>query len=151
MKYFFYTTLLFIFISNCTLNKVVKHHGVHFLDKKQEKLLINKTNKNDIISILGPPSTKSSFNNDLWIYLERTTTSSNVTKLGKKTLLKNNVLILEIDNMGLLKEKIFLNKMDMNDLNFSDVYTEKDYAKNSFVYDFLRSMRKKMNDPLGKK
>ena len=121
------------------------------LNGRKEKLIINKTNKNDIISILGPPSTKSSFNNDLWIYLERTTTSSKVTSLGKKTLLKNNVLILEINSMGLLEEKIFLDKDDMNDLKFSQGYTDKDYAKKSFVYDFLSSVRKKMNDPLDKK
>ena len=79
--------LLFIFISNCTLNKVVKHHGVHFLDKKQKSLELQSSNRNDILSVLGPPSTKSSFDNDVWIYIERKTTKSSVIKLGKK---KNN-------------------------------------------------------------
>ena len=64
---------VFLFISNCTLNKVIKHHGVHFLDKKENALVLNITNKNDILKILGPPSTKSSFDNDVWIYIERKT------------------------------------------------------------------------------
>ena len=81
-KIFFF--ILLLLISNCKLNKVVKHHGVHFLDKKQEKLSLKTTNKNDIVKILGPPSTKSTFDNDLWIYIERKTTKASVFKLGKK-------------------------------------------------------------------
>ena len=87
------------------MNKVVQHHGVHNLEKKQAKLKINSTNKNDIIKLIGPPSTKSSFDNDVFIYIERKTSSSKLTKLGKKKLLTNNVLVLEIDNTGLLLSK----------------------------------------------
>jgi outer membrane protein assembly factor BamE (lipoprotein component of BamABCDE complex) len=151
MKNFLYLFLIFFFISNCTLNKSLSHHGVKFLDKKNKKLLIEKTNKNDIIKILGPPSTKSKFDEDLWIYIERTTSTSRITKLGKKVLLINNVLILEIDSNGLLKEKIFLNKEDMKEIKFSEVITVLNTKKKSFVYNFLSSMRKKMNDPLNKK
>jgi outer membrane protein assembly factor BamE (lipoprotein component of BamABCDE complex) len=153
MKNFFnfIVIFIFIFISNCTLNKVTNYHGVHFLEKKHSKLEINTSNKNDIIQLLGPPSTKSTFDKDLWIYIERTTSSSKLTKLGKKKLLKNNILILEIDNKGLLTQKIFLNKNDMNELEFSKKYTKMNYAKKSFIYDFLSSMRKKINDPLGKR
>ena len=112
---------------------------------------MNTSNKNDIIKILGPPSTKSTFDNDLWIYIERTTSSSKLTKLGKKDLILNNILVLEIDNKGLLAQKIFLNKDNMNDLKFSTSYTQMNYAKRSFVYSFLTSVRKKINDPLGRK
>ena len=98
---------IFFFISNCSLNKVVKHHGVHFLDKKQEKLTLNKSNKNDITEILGPPSTTSTFDNDVWIYIERKNIKSSIIKLGKRKLIVNNVLILEIDNKGLLVKKDF--------------------------------------------
>ena len=90
--------IIFLLISNCTLNKVVKHHGVHYLDKKQEKLILSNTNKNDIIKILGPPSTKSTFDNDVWIYIERKHIESTIFKLGKKKLIVNNVLIIEINN-----------------------------------------------------
>jgi len=118
---------------------------VHFLEKKHHKLSVNTSNSNDILDLFGPPSTKSTFDKDLWIYIERATTSSKLSRLGKKTLLKNNVLILEIDNMGILTEKIFLNKDDMNDLNFSKAYTEMAYTKQSYIYDFLSSVRKKIN------
>jgi outer membrane protein assembly factor BamE (lipoprotein component of BamABCDE complex) len=143
--------IIFFFITNCTLNKVINHHGVHFLDKKHTQLTINSSNKNDIIALLGPPSTKSTFDNDLWIYIERATGSSRISRLGKIRLLKNNVLILEIARNGLLAEKIFFNKDSMNKLEFSDDFTQMKYTKKSFIYDFLSSVRQKMNDPLGQR
>tara|TARA_X000000368_G_C22749552_1_gene587715 strand:- start:182 stop:643 length:462 start_codon:yes stop_codon:yes gene_type:complete len=143
--------ILLIFISNCSLNKVVKHHGVHFLEKKHEDLILNSTNKNDILDKLGPPSTKSSFDNDIWIYLERKETKTAITTLGRKKLLVNNVLILEINNVGILVNKKFLNKDDMKKIKFSKKQTAVIASKESFVYEFLSSLRHKINDPLGKK
>ncbi len=140
-----------MFISNCSLNKVIKHHGVHYLDIKEKQLVINQTNKNDILKILGPPSTKGMFDNNVYIYIERKTSSSKLRKLGKKKLLINNVLIVEIDNKGILVSKEFLNKEKINKINFSESTTDKNYSKRSFVYGFLSSMRQKINDPLGKK
>ena len=142
---------LFLFISNCTLNKVINHHGVNFLDKKENTLKLNISNKNDIYKILGPPSTKSSFDNDVWIYIERKTTKGSLIKLGKKKTIVNNVLILEINKKGMLVKKDFFDINDMNKIKFSDKETTILYSKNSFVYDFLSSMRVKMNDPLGKR
>jgi len=149
--YKFFIIIIFFLITNCNLNKVVKHHGIQFLETKQEKLSINKTNKNDIQKILGPPSTKSTFNNDVWIYIERKTSKSSLFTLGKKKMIKNNVLVLEIDNKGLLVKKDFFDINDMNEFNFSEGTTEKTHSKRSFVYDFLSSVRQKMNDPLGKR
>ena len=143
--------IIFFFISNCTFNKEIKNHGVNLLEKKQEKLLIKTTNKNDIIKILGPPSTKSSFDNDIWIYIERKTTTNNFFKLAKEKIIVNNVLVLEIDNYGLLVSKEFYNKDKMNDLDFTKEETKTMTSKKSFVYDFLSSMRQKLNDPLGKR
>ncbi len=140
-----------ILISNCSLNKVVHHHGVHNLDKKQSKLKINYSNKNDILKIIGPPSTKSSFDNDIFIYIERKTSSSKLSKLGKKELMVNNVLVLEISNQGLLVSKKFYNKDDMTNLKFDETQTNINYSKKSFVYNFLYSLRQKIDDPLGKK
>ena len=122
-----------------------------FLDKKQEKLFINATNKNDIIEILGPPSTKSTFNNDVWIYIERKTSKGSLLTFGRNKLITNNILILEINNRGLLAKKDFLDINDMNELKFSKDTTEIVYSKKSFIYDFLSSMRQKINDPLGKR
>jgi outer membrane protein assembly factor BamE (lipoprotein component of BamABCDE complex) len=141
----------FILISNCTLNKVIKHHGVHFLEKKQEKLKINSTNKNDIFKMLGPPSTVSNFDNNLWIYIERSTSSSKLSKLGKKKLLANNILVLEINNRGILIEKIFLDKEDMQQVDIAKQFTTVSYTNQTFIYDFLSSVRQKINDPLGKR
>ena len=151
MKNYFYLIVIFLFITNCTLNKVIKHHGVHFLDKKNEKLIIGKTNKNDIIELFGTPSTKGAFNQELWIYMEIQTSSSKLSKLGKKELLKNNILLLDIDSRGVLSKKVFLNKEDMNNIKFSKDTTQMSYSKNSFIYEFLYSVRQKINDPLGKK
>ena len=151
MKNLFYLIVIFLFITNCTLNKVIKHHGVHFLEKKNEKLIVGKTNKNDIILLLGPPSTKGAFDEELWIYMEIQTSSSKLLTLGKKKLLKNNILILNIDNKGLLSNNVFFDKDDMNELKFSDNTTQMDYSKNSFIYEFLYTLRKKINDPLGNK
>jgi len=151
MKNILFIIITLFIISNCTLNKVIKHHGVHFLEIKKEKLALNNSNKNDIIKLLGPPSTISLFNEDLWIYIERNTSSSKISKLGKKKLLTNNVLVLELNDRGILQEKTFLNKEDMKNLKFSKSFTEMSTSKKSFVYDFLRTIRQKANDPLGKK
>ena len=78
--------LSLVFLASCSLNKVIQHHGVHNLEKKQAKLKINYTNKNDIIKLIGPPSTKNLFDNELYIYLERKTSSSKLSRLGKKKL-----------------------------------------------------------------
>ena len=143
--------LSIILLSSCTLNKVVQHHGVHNLEKKQEKLKINQTNKNEILELIGPPSTKSTFDNDVYIYIERKTSGSKLTKLGKKKLIKNDVLVLEVDNKGILLTKNFYNKNDMKELNFDENITGINYSKKSFIYNFLSSVRQKIDDPLGKK
>ena len=146
-----YFIIIFLCIANCSFNKAIKHHGVNFLEKKQEKLILKTTNKNDIVKILGPPSTKSAFENDVWIFIERKTTTKKLFKLARKKILVNNVLVLEIDSYGLLVKKEFYNMEKMNDLDFSKRKTETTYTKKSFVYDFMSSMRQKLNDPLGKR
>ena len=151
MKKLFIFFIISLFISACTLKKVEKHHGVHFLDKKQEKLKVNRSNKNDIIKLLGSPSTKSTFDNDLWIYIERKTDNSSLTKFGSEKIIVNNVLLLEINSMGLLEKKEFLDLKNMQDLKFSELTTNNQFKKNTFLYDFLSSLRHKINDPLGKR
>ena len=143
--------LSLILLASCSLNKVVKHHGVHNLEVKQSRLKINQTNKNEIINLIGPPSTKSTFDNEVYIYIERKTSSAKITKLGKKQLLRNNVLVLEIDNRGILLAKNFYNLDDMNKINFEENITSTNYTKNNFIYNFLTSLRQKINDPLGNK
>ena len=146
-----YIIFLSLIVANCSFKKVVKHHGVPFLEKKQKSLIINKTNKNDIKKILGSPSTTSKFDNDIWIYIERKQTQSELKNLGKMKIYKNDVLVLEIDNYGILKKKEFYNKDDMQKIKIVKATTEATFKKNSFIYDFMSSMRQKINDPLGQR
>ena len=146
-----YIILVSFIVSNCSFKPVVKHHGVPFLEKKQLELTVNKSNKNDIRKILGNPSTKSTFDNDVWIYIERKQTQSKLKNLGKMKIFKNDVLVLEIDNYGVLKKKEFYNIEDMEKLNIVKATTESGIKKNSFIYDFMSSLRQKINDPLGKR
>jgi len=146
-----YIIFLSLIVANCSIKKVVKHHGVPFLEKKQKSLIINKTNKNDIKKILGSPSTTSKFDNDIWIYIERKQTQSELKNLGKMKIYKNDVLVLEIDNYGILKKKEFYNKNDMQNIKIVKAKTEAGFKRNSFIYDFMSSMRQKINDPLGQR
>ena len=133
------------------MKKVVKHHGVPFLEKKQQSLILNKSNKNDIKRILGEPSTTSKFDNDLWIYIERKQTQSSLKNLGLMKIYKNDVLVLEINKYGILKKKEFFNKDDMENIKIVKATTEAGFKRNSFVYNFMSSMRQKINDPLGQR
>ena len=138
-------------VSNCSFKPVVKHHGVPFLEKKQATLIVNKSNKNDIKKILGNPSTKSKFDNDVWIYIERKQTQSKIKNLGKMKIFKNDVLVLEIDDYGVLKKKEFYNIDDMENIKIAETTTKSEFKRNSFIYDFMSSMRQKINDPLGQR
>jgi outer membrane protein assembly factor BamE (lipoprotein component of BamABCDE complex) len=151
MQKILYIIILSLIVTNCSFKPVVKHHGTPFLEKKQKSLVINETNKNDIINILGNPSTKSKFDNDIWIYIERKQTQSKLTNLGRMKIYKNDVLVLEIDNYGILKKKEFYNKDDMKNIKIVKSTTESGFKRDTFVYDFMSSMRQKINDPLNKR
>ena len=151
MQKILYIIFISLIVSNCSFKKVVQHHGVPFLEKKQTSLIVNKSNKNDIKSILGYPSTTSKFDNDVWIYIERKQTQSDIKNLGKMKIFKNDVLVLEIDNYGILKKKNLYNKNDMKDIKIVQATTEAGFKRNSFIYDFMSSMRQKINDPLGQR
>jgi len=144
-----YIIFFSIIATNCSFKKVVKHHGVPFLEKKQKTLIVNESTTNDIRKILGSPSTRSKFDNDVWIYIERKQTQSNIKNLGKMKIYKNDILVLEIDNYGVLTKKEFLNIDNMEDIKIVSNTTEAGFARNSFIYDFMSSMRQKINDPLG--
>ena len=151
MNKLLYIISIFFIVSNCSLKQVVKHHGVPNLEKKHKTLLINSSNKNDIIKTLGQPSSKSKFDNDTWIYIERKQTQSKLKNLGRMKIYKNDVLVLDIDKYGILKNKEFYNLQDMNNLNIVRSKTQAGYNRNSFIYNFMSSMRQKINDPLGQR
>jgi len=133
-------------VTSCKLKPVDKYHGVAFLEQKQELLYINKSNKNDIIKILGAPSTESILEDDLWIYIENRKSKSSLFKLGKNIVLTNNILVLKINNKGLLKDKKFYNIDDQNELDFIKNETEMS-DKDSFVYGVISSLRQKIDSP----
>ena len=151
MNKILYIILISFIVSNCSFKPVVKHHGVPFLEKKQTELIVFESNTNDIKKILGNPSTKSKFDNDVWIYIERKQTQSKLKNLGRMKIFKNDVLVLEIDDYGILKKKEFYNIDDMENIKIVKSTTEAGFKKNSFIYDFMSSMRQKINDPLGQR
>ena len=121
------------------------------IKKKSSEFELLQSNINDVTDKLGIPSTKSTFDNDTWIYIERKTDNSSLTKFGSERIVVNNVLLLEINSKGLLETKEFLDLTNMQDLKFAEQTTENQYKKNTFIYDFLSSLRHKLNDPLGKR
>ena len=146
-----YIIFVSLIVTNCTTKKVIKHHGVPFLEKKQQSLLIDKSNVNDIKKILGTPSSTSKFDDDVWIYIERKQTQSEFKNFGRMKIYKNDVLVLEIDDYGILKKKDFYNLDDMKNIEIAENTTQQIFRKNKFIYDFLSSMRQKINDPLGQR
>ena len=140
----FYLTFIFFIVTSCSIKPVDNFHGVAFLDKKQKKLFINKSNKNDIIKLLGAPSTESVLEDDLWIYIENRKSKSSLFKLGKEIVITNNVLVLEINNKGILKNKKFYNINDIKKIDFNKDQTAMS-DKDSFVYSVMSSLRQKID------
>ena len=142
---------MLLFTLSCSLNKVKNNHGVLSLENKFSKIYINKSNANDILGIFGPPSTKSEFNNNIWIYIERKKSNQSIFKLGNQKIIKNNVAVLELNNKGLLSSKKIYDLNNMNKYKFSKNTTEKNYEKNSYIYGVLTSLREKINAPAKRK
>jgi len=132
------------FLIGCNQNEVIKTHGIAYLDKREKLIIVNKTNKNDTISILGQPSTKGIVDDNLWIYIERTITRGKKLKLGRNYLKKNNTLVIEFDKYGIVKRKEFYNKEKMNKISFAKNETENEIRKENFIHSFLSSVRQKM-------
>ena len=151
MNKLLYIIFVPLIVANCTTKKVIQHHGVPFLEKKQQSLLIDKSNINDIKKVLGIPSSTSKFNKNILIYIERQQTQSELKNFGRMKVFKNDVLVLEIDDYGILKKKDFYNLDDMKDITIAENTTQQGFRKNKFIYDFLSSMRQKINDPLGQR
>tara|TARA_Y100000591_G_C21523291_1_gene540438 strand:+ start:118 stop:579 length:462 start_codon:yes stop_codon:yes gene_type:complete len=145
IKYFY--LIFFIIIVNCTGNKVSNYHGVKSLDSKFDLIKLNVTNKNDLIKIIGPPSIKSDFNNNKWFYLERIKSNQSLFKLGAQKIKKNNVLIVELDNSGLLINKKLLNLDNMNDVKYLKYQTNKEFVRSNMLYNVFSSLREKINAP----
>ena len=143
--------LLLLLLTNCQRNQIVNTHGVPFLDKKHQKLIVNKTNKNDVKKHLGHPSTVGTFDDTIWIYIERTKTKGKLLKLGKNITNKNNVLALKFNEYGILTEKNFYDKTKLKNIDFEEKATGTIAREKNFVYSFLSSLRQKINKPVTRK
>ena len=139
--------IVFLFTLNCSINKVSKIHGFRLIENKYDKLTLNENNKNDVKRIIGPPSSISDFDINKWFYIEREKTNQSIVKLGIKKINKNNVLILEFNDMGILINKKILTLNDMNDVKIVKNTTEKKFKQNNFVYNVFSSFREKLNSP----
>ncbi len=137
----------FLFTLNCSTNKVSNNHGFKSLQSKYEKITINKSNKNDILETIGPPSSISNFDTNKWFYIERTKTNQSIIKLGIKKLNKNNILVVKFDNKGILQDKKILHLEDMENLKFDKGTTEKNYKQNNTLFNIMSSLREKINAP----
>tara|TARA_B100000963_G_scaffold310756_1_gene287407 strand:- start:166 stop:630 length:465 start_codon:yes stop_codon:yes gene_type:complete len=143
-NHFIKITIVFLILSGCKLQEPIKTHGIVYLENRANKLIINKSNKNDVIKIFGQPQIKDSDNIDTWIYLERILTKGKYHKLGKHIVKQNNILILDFNKYGILKNKKLLNKEDINDIRFSKKNTENELSQKNFIRSFLESIRQKM-------
>ena len=143
-KYIYLSGIILFLVIGCNQNEVIKTHGIAYLDKREKLIIVNETNKNDTISILGQPSTKGMIDDNLWIYIERTITRGKKLRLGRNYLKKNNTLIIEFDKYGIVKRKEFYNKEKMNKISFAKNETVNEIRKENFIHSFLSSVRQKM-------
>jgi len=143
-KNIFFLLAYLIFFTGCQRQELIKTHGIAYLDKREKLIVVSKSNKNDIIEILGHPATKGMTDDNLWIYIERTKARGTLLTLGRSYLKKNNVLILEFNKYGVLNKKEFYDKENMKKINFAKAITENDVRKENFIYSFLSSIRQKM-------
>ena len=139
--------LIILFITACSSNKVSKNHGFISLENKLENIVINKSNKNDIIKIIGHPSSISKFDTNKWFYIERKQTNQSLFKLGIKKISKNNILVIEFNNKGLVKNKKLVNLSDMNELKYVKKITSKEFEQDNTIYNIFSSLREKVNAP----
>ena len=142
--------LVIIILSGCQFQEPNKLHGIVFLENRAKKLILNKSNKNDVVRIIGYPHINEKNQND-WIYLERILSKGKYHRLGRHELKKNNLLLLSFDKYGILKYKEILTKDDIQKIAFSENSTENDLSKKSFVQSFLQSIKTKMYGNSGKR
>ena len=136
--------LLLTILSNCQLKEPIKGHGINFLENRSNSITLKKTNKNDVIRLIGIPHTKSIDDENLWFYFDRKLSGGSITNFGDLDLLENNVLVLSFDKYGIVTQKEFYNKEDMKKIKYSEMKTENPVTKQSFVSSFLQSVRQKM-------
>ena len=136
--------IILFFVTACQQKQVTRTHGIAYLEKREKLIIVSKSNKNDAVKVLGQPSTKGMSDDNLWIYIERTSARGKLLKFGRSYLKKNNVLVLEFNKYGVLTKKEFFDIKKMNEVKFAKDITENEALKENFIYSFLSSVRQKM-------
>tara|TARA_Y100000591_G_scaffold303846_1_gene300029 strand:+ start:280 stop:738 length:459 start_codon:yes stop_codon:yes gene_type:complete len=143
--------LIFLITLSCSSNKVVKNHGLTSLEAKSSKIELSKSNKNDVMSIIGKPSIISLFDENIWFYIQRESVNQSIIKLGKSKIKKNNILEIVFNDRGIVKKKKFYNLENMNDLKVVKRTTEKNYSEQGSIGKMLKSIEQKVNSPKNKR
>ena len=137
--------ILFFQLNSCGL-KVVENHGqIYGKNINFKELQVGKTTKNEIVELLGSPSTTSNFDNEQsWIYI-----SSEFKKFifldGSNT--DQKILILSF-NQNTLKNKELLSKNDINNIEYEETLTDSRGKKVNWIKDFFSNLNP---DPYGKR
>jgi outer membrane protein assembly factor BamE (lipoprotein component of BamABCDE complex) len=139
-----YIIILSFLLNNCQLKEPNKAHGINFLENRAKVLTVGKTNKNDVIKLIGTPHSTSITQVDTWIYFERTITKGKLIKLGQNVLKENNILELKFNKYGVLNNKKIYNKESMNKVKYSEEETSNNISQKSFIGKFLSSIKQKM-------
>ena len=142
--------IIFLFITNCNIRTASNIHGISSLTDISKNIIISKSNKNDVKNLLGPPSVKSNFDENLWIYLETKKKNQSIFKLGKQKTEKSNVLVIYLNEIGIVSKKEFYDINNLNKIKFQKKNTENIYEKETYLYSVLTSLREKINAPFKK-
>jgi outer membrane protein assembly factor BamE (lipoprotein component of BamABCDE complex) len=145
MKKFIIIFVSLVLLNGCQRHAITKTHGISYLEKREKLIVEFESNKNDAIKALGYPNTRGMTNESVWIYVERTKKRGKLLKLGRDYLTKNNILVLEFDDFGMLNKKEFFRKEDMKKITFARDETANEIKKENFIYSFLSSIRQKMD------
>ena len=136
--------LFLILLANCQLQESKKLHGINYLENRKNILEVNKSNKNDVIKLLGNPHSKSINNEEKWFYFERMIQKGELHKLGRNVLVKNNILEINFDKYGVITSKKIYTKDNMKKVKISSKETENTVSQKSFFNSFLSSIKQKM-------
>ena len=139
--------ILLLLTASCSNNKVVKNHGLRALDIKSERIIISKTNKNDVIDLLGKPSSISLFDENLWLFIQSEKINQSIIKLGKTKIISNNVLEVKFNSRGIVEEKKLYQIKDMNDLQVVKDKTRSEYDNTSTLGKLFKSIEQKISSP----
>ncbi len=136
--------IIFISLTQCQLKTPNYSHGINSLKNRENVLIVNKTNKNDIIKLLGKPHSVSIANDNKWFYFERVISRGKMLKLGQNVLKTNDVLEIDFDKYGVLISKKFYKKEDMEKVKYSKKKTVNNISEKSVVDRVLSSLKQKM-------